>query len=420
MYYFLVDVPVDEDTNDTRIEAMEPELCSLLDFERASLLPGVKLHFRINPSCLHLDYLRVNHVVNGRLCSKRFIDVLTSESVSFIAYPAQLLDVATGQPLDANYWFWLPHSIEGAIDLESSEIWINPRTGKRHLSKLVLATPVEVKGPFLFRPKESARFLIHDRLRVRLQSASIIGTAFAPLDAASLPLLGVQKLDLARRLQDDATDVDSWSELASLQRQLHRQQEALTAIDRALMLNPHLDEAWRLRGLILHDGGFLQEAREAFKQAIQANPQGIAWTDYTAVLRELGFKQEAVESAQHLVQIRSNSPLSWYELGAILAEMEEYEEALQAFEKALVLGRGPRLVETYLGKAEMLFQLEHYEEALKAYTHGLTLRPWKQALWEGKAKVLRVLGQIDEAEGAEEEVRKLEQEREKNLRARPT
>lgn len=90
-------------------------------------------------------------------------------------------------------------------------------------------------------------------------------------------------------------NVEGWCELASLQWQLHRHQEALIAINRALMLNPQLDEAWRLRGLILRDGGFLQEAREAFEQAIQVNPQSIAWIDYTAVLRELGFKKEALE-----------------------------------------------------------------------------------------------------------------------------
>ena len=297
---------------------------------------------------------------------------------------------------------------------------IDPQLGKRHLSKLVLTAPVEAKRPLLFRTKESGRYLIHEKLRARLQSAGITGAAFASLDSASLPLLGVQKLDSERRLQKHSMNVEGWCELASLQWQLHRQQEALMAIDRALLLNPHLDEAWRLRGLILHDGGHLQEARDAFQQAIQTNPQSIAWIDYTAVLRELGFKKVALESTIHLVQIWNNSPLAWYELGAIQAEMEEYEQALQAFEKALVIGGGTRLVETYLGEAEMLFQLGHYEEALRAYTRGLQLRPWEQALWEGKAKVLCVLGNMEEAEGAEEKVRKLEQEREKNLRARPT
>ena len=420
MYHFLVDVLKDEDMQDPWIEAIEPELCRMLAFERASLLPGVKLKFHINPACLHMDYLRVNHVVNGKLCSQHFIDVLTSESNSFIAYPAELLDETTGQPLAADYWFWLPQSIEGAIDWEGSEIWIDPQLGKRHLSKLVLTAPVEAKRPLLFRTKESGRYLIHEKLRARLQSAGITGAAFASLDSASLPLLGVQKLDSERRLQKHSMNVEGWCELASLQWQLHRQQEALMAIDRALLLNPHLDEAWRLRGLILHDGGHLQEARDAFQQAIQTNPQSIAWIDYTAVLRELGFKKVALESTIHLVQIWNNSPLAWYELGAIQAEMEEYEQALQAFEKALVIGGGTRLVETYLGEAEMLFQLGHYEEALRAYTRGLQLRPWEQALWEGKAKVLCVLGNMEEAEGAEEKVRKLEQEREKNLRARPT
>lgn len=295
MYYYLVDVPIDKDIGCRWIEAIEPELCRMLAFERASLLPGVKLQFHINQSCLHVDYLRVNHVVNGRLCSQRFINVLTSESISFIAYPAELLDETTGQPLAANYWFWLPQSIEGAIDWEGSEIWIDPQLGKRHLSKLVLNASVEAEGPLLFRTKESGRYLIHEKLRARLQSAGITGAAFASLDSASFPLLGVQKFELERRLKEHPMNVEGWCELASLQWQLHRHQETLIAINRALMLNPQLDEAWRLRGLILRDGGFLQEAREAFEQAIQVNPQSIAWIDYTAVLRELGFKKEALE-----------------------------------------------------------------------------------------------------------------------------
>lgn len=154
MYYYLVDVPIDKDIGCRWIEAIEPELCRMLAFERASLLPGVKLQFHINQSCLHVDYLRVNHVVNGRLCSQRFINVLTSESISFIAYPAELLDETTGQPLAANYWFWLPQSIEGAIDWEGSEIWIDPQLGKRHLSKLVLNASVEADWP-LFSERRS-------------------------------------------------------------------------------------------------------------------------------------------------------------------------------------------------------------------------------------------------------------------------
>lgn len=419
MYYLLVQVTSDQDEGCRRIRAVEPEFCRTLVFERASLKPGVKPSFHINPSCLQLDYLHVSNVVSGRLCSQHFTEMLTNESIPFIAYPVQLLDEMTGKPIAANYSFWIPRSIEDAIDWEGSEVWINPETGKRHLSKLVLTAPIEATGPLLFQSKETGHYLVHDKARTRLQTTGITGVAFAPLDAASIPLLGVQKLELERLLQEHPHNVEGWCELSYLLWQLHRQQEALTAVDRALTLKPNLEAAWRWRGHMLSELEHLQEALEAFKQAIQANPQSVAWKDYSAVLRRLGSEEEALASAEHLVQIWSSSPVSWYELGAAHAAMGHAEEALQAFEKALMVGRGPRLIETYLGKGEMFYQLGDYEEAQRAYTRGLELRPWKRALWEGKAKALPALGRAEEAEIAEEEIRKLDQEREKNLRARP-
>lgn len=419
MYYLLVQNTSDEDKECRRIQAVEPELCRMLVFERASLMPEVKLSFHISPSCLQLDCLQVSNAVSGRLCSQRFTEMLTSESIPFIAYPVQLLDEMTGKPIEANYSFWIPRSIEGAIDWESSEVWINPETGKRHLSKLVLTAPIEAARPLLFQSKETGLCLVHDKVRTRLQTTGITGVAFAPLDAASMPPLGAQKLELERILQRHPDNVEDWCKLSGILWQLHRQQEALVAIDRALTLKPDLEAAWRLRGHILYELEHLQEALEAFKQAIQANPQSVAWKDYSAVLLRLGSKEEALASAEHLVQIWSSSPVSWYELGAARAAIGHAEEALQAFEEALRLGRGPRLIETYLGKGEMLYQLGYYEEAQRAYRRGLELRPWKRELWEGKAKALRALGRPEEAEIAEEERRKLDQEREKNLKARP-
>src|SRR5437879_4908998 len=91
-----------------------------------------------------------------------------------------------------------------------------------------------------------------------------------------------------------------------------------------------LEEGWYRRGLILYELEHLQEALEALKQAVQANPQSLAWKDYSAVLRRLGSKEEALASAEHLVQIWSSSPVSWYELGAARAAIGHVEEALQA------------------------------------------------------------------------------------------
>ncbi len=420
MYHLLLNVTSDENEESRQPQAWEPELCRTLVFEREPSRSVSQLTFYINPVSLRLDYLHISNVAGGMLCSQRFIEVLTSESIPFTVYPAQLVDETTGKPLAEHYFFWIPQWIEDAVDWEHSEVWINPETGKRHFTKLILTAACEIAAPPLFQSAETGRYFVHDRVRIRLQAAAgLTGVGFAPLDAAYLPLLGIRRLELEHLLQEHPDDVKRWCDLSDLLEQLRRYHAALEAIDRALILKSDLARAWWTRGHLLRELGRPQEALEAFKQTVRIDPQSGAWQEYSAVLRELGSAEEALAIAERLVQVRSKAPQSWYELGVAHASLGHYEIALQAFERALTLGRGPRIDETYLGKGEMLYQLGRYVEALETYMRGLKLKPWKKAMWEGKAKVLRALGRDGEAKAAEQEVRELEQRRERNLRARP-
>src|SRR5438552_6508107 len=90
--YTLLILALYEDTEEYDLpRALEPKLCNRLSSERDSpILPQQPITFHIGPLSLQRDYLHIKNAV-GTLCSQRFIEVLTSASVPFTAYPALLL-----------------------------------------------------------------------------------------------------------------------------------------------------------------------------------------------------------------------------------------------------------------------------------------------------------------------------------------
>ncbi|HZU66276.1 MAG TPA: tetratricopeptide repeat protein [Ktedonobacteraceae bacterium] len=400
-------------------QAIDPRLCLQLAAERDFPRSMPPLPFYIGQACLQLDYLDIQNT-SGKLCTEDFINVLERANVPFTAYSANLFEKDTKQPLPARYYFWIPQWIEGAIDWEQSEEWVYDETGVRRLTKIVLTSEYETKAPLLFQMKEGGYYLVHDKLRIQFQTADITGVAFAPVDTAYAPHEGIRIIELKHILEGHPDDWMRWIELGDRQVVVHRYQDALDSLDHALALKPDAEAAWYRRGSILHTLGRSQDALDALKRAIEIEPQSRAWNEYTAVLRKLGRHGEALASAEHAVQIWSRSSISWYELAAAYAALDQYEAALQAIERGLALGGGgPRLAEMYRIKGEALSQLGQYEEALSAYAAGLSCSPSLKALWAAKACVLHNLGRNEEASVAQQELDRLEQQREKNLQKRP-
>ncbi len=421
MYSLLITAVLDEDMRYGRPWAIDHQLCRKLAVERDFPRVVSHLEFHLSQNCLQLDYLDIQNAP-GQLCSQRFIEVLRGAHVPFITYPARLIDKDTKQPFTASYSFWIPQWLEEAIDWERSEQWVNLETGARWLTKLVLTTECEAAAPLLFQTRERGYYLIHDMLQIQLETIGIKGVTFAPLDAAYMPHEGVKKLELERLLKEHPEDWTRWCKLSYSQMVLHRYQDALNSLSQALALKPDLEEAWYRRGSILYTLGHFQEALDALKRAIELEPRSRAWNEYCAVLRELGRHEEALASAGHTIGIWSKSSASWYELAAAHVALGHYEAALQAIERGLALGGGggTRLAEMYRIKGEALSQLGQYEEALSAFTVGVSCSPLVRALWAAKASVLHILGRHEEASMAQQELDRLERQREKNLLKRPT
>src|SRR5262249_9777892 len=81
--------------------------------------------------------------------------------------------------------------------------------------------------------------------------------------------------------------------------------------------------------------------------------------------------------------------------GNALRERKHYQDALRAYDAALVLN--PDLAEAYLGRGDALYDLKRYHEALVAFDRAIVLKAGLANAWLGRGDALRVMGQGTDA-----------------------
>lgn len=425
MYYQFLDMIPDENNMFDRPQAVNSSLCQKLVedmrfVERHQLQEQTLIvEFLLDPVCLHLDYLPTVGLNGSSLCSLRFFEILKQEAVPCVAYPAHLLDHRSKQLLTDQHFFLIFPFLNNAIDWERSESIITfEETRERRLSKIVLTEECETAAPPLFCSR--ARYFIHERLRTQLEKADLQGMVFAPLDAAVSPYTSVEMLVIQQHLQTHAEDWSSWYRLSNCLRKLHRPEEALEALNKALKLKPDEAELWYKRSQILRKLGRFQEALEAIEKATQIEQHISFWNEYCIILQHLGhFDQLAAEAEKGVRLWGENSPIPWFHLGTAYEIVADYENALTAINKGLELGGGGGgyRYDLLQLRGQIFYKLGRYQNALATYEFGLAQNKSFSPFWIGKATALRALGKTEEAQAVE---KTFEQDREARRKKRPS
>lgn len=149
-------------------------------------------------------------------------------------------------------------------------------------------------------------------------------------------------------------------------------------------------------GLVLNALQRHQEAVESFDQAIKLKSKyAEAHNNRGAALTALGRETEAVESLRKAVAIKPDYAEAHYNLGSALRTLGRYEEALKSFERALALR--PNYFKAHNNRGTVLEALMRLDEALACYERALAANPGFTEARDNRCRVLGALNRFDEA-----------------------
>ncbi|CAD8055013.1 unnamed protein product [Paramecium primaurelia] len=93
------------------------------------------------------------------------------------------------------------------------------------------------------------------------------------------------------------------------------------------------------------------------------------------------------------MQQNNQDPQIMIDKGQQLSQLEKYEEAIECFDKAILMDS--KLLSSYLNKGQALKRLKKYQEAIECYEKAIQINPKSSPAWNNKGNwFLMSLGQV--------------------------
>jgi tetratricopeptide (TPR) repeat protein len=96
-------------------------------------------------------------------------------------------------------------------------------------------------------------------------------------------------------------------------------------------------------------------------------------------LIEDGIFKEAIEELRVFLRDSPDSIEGWYNLGYALTEIEEYDEAIRAYDEALAIDNG--IFVLWFNKGTALYEQRDFEKAKECYEKALEINPEDAEAW---------------------------------------
>jgi tetratricopeptide (TPR) repeat protein len=148
-----------------------------------------------------------------------------------------------------------------------------------------------------------------------------------------------------------------------------------------------------------HKAGRLKEAEALYRQIARSGPapsQGAANYNLGVMLRERGELEEAVAVFRKAATLRPDHARTFNNLGAALESLGRLDEAETSLRRALTLQADYPNALYNLGN--VLKATDRPAEAVEVYGRALALQPQDADAWGNAALALQALGRLDEAE----------------------
>jgi len=158
-------------------------------------------------------------------------------------------------------------------------------------------------------------------------------------------------------------------------------QEALALIG---IFNKRFDsndaEAWRVRGLALHQQGKTEEALQSFEQSIKMDPAADkAWFSKALTLERSGRVDEAIKCYDEVLRLNPASHEAWFNKGNAQVSLNRMTEALNCYKESMRIK--PDKLEAYINKANVMVHTNQLDNALDTYKKALQYHPHSDAIY---------------------------------------
>lgn len=114
-------------------------------------------------------------------------------------------------------------------------------------------------------------------------------------------------------------------------------EDSIDDYNKAINLKPDHDYAIKSKAFSLRSIGRIEEAIELCKQAITINPVGEYFDDLAELYDLIGETNLAFDNYKKAVKASPDEFRLWYNFGVHLMENRRYKEAIDKYEKALIL-----------------------------------------------------------------------------------
>ncbi len=173
-------------------------------------------------------------------------------------------------------------------------------------------------------------------------------------------------------------------------------QQAITAINKAIEINPAPYYYWRYLGNSHGELKQYDDALAAYEEAITRSPQDfVLYLQRADYLREAERYEDAIESYNQALELNPEHPWIYNNRGGAYTQLEQYDAAIADLDKAIELN--PEYFLAYNTRGAIYQRSEQYDKALTDLNRAIELNPQDASVYNNRANVYYRLEQYDKA-----------------------
>ncbi|MBN1869143.1 MAG: tetratricopeptide repeat protein [Candidatus Omnitrophica bacterium] len=150
-----------------------------------------------------------------------------------------------------------------------------------------------------------------------------------------------------KAIEFDPGHVEAYNNLGRVYQRMNKNEEAIAAYKEAIKINPGYAMVYYNLGIVYQAMNRLEEAKAAYKTAINIKNDYLeAYNNLGNISRGTHKNQEAIASYKKIIEIDPNYAMAYSNLAIIYFEEQQYELAIEYFDKGKALGfTNPALLE---------------------------------------------------------------------------